>query len=192
MKKLLPFLALPVIIFILSVQATPSIPRKNMDPAFSDITVTSSSSHLLLFAMLTNSYTDEMLQGLHSGVPIEFSFFVELTPTEQGWNSDNRLSIDSMHRLSYDTIREDYTVEIEESGKRFFTFEDLTAAKKAANEINGLKVIRLEQLQPDTAYTLRIRAELYKKNLPMGLHKIIPFTSWWDIQTQWHTIAFTL
>lgn len=192
MKKLFLLLALPVIIFLLSVQTSPSVPRKNVEPAFSDITVTSSSSHLLLFAMLTNSFTDEMLQGLHSGVPIEFSFFVELAPTEQGWNSDKRISIDSRHLLSYDTIREDYTVEIEESGKRFFTFDDLRAAKKAANEINGLKVIRLEKLQPDTTYTLRIRAELYKKNLPMGLHKIIPFASWWDIQTQWHTITFTL
>lgn len=192
MKKLFLLLTLPLIIFTLFVQATPSQPRNNEDPAFSDITVTSSSSHLLLFAMLTNSFTDEMLQGLHSGVPIEFSFFIELAPTDQGWDSDKGIIIETRHLLSYDTIREDYTVEIEESGKRFFTFDDLREAKKTTNEINGLKVVRLEKLQPDTAYTLRIRALLYKNNLPMGLHRIIPFTSWWDIQTQWHTIAFTL
>jgi hypothetical protein len=58
------------------------------------------------------------------------------------------------------------------------------------NEINGLKVIKLSSLVPNDSYTLRVRAEPYKKTLPMGLHHVIPFISWWDIETDWYSVDF--
>ena len=66
----------------------------------------------------------------------------------------------------------------------------LPQAQKAMNEINGLKVIKLSDLIPNDSYTLRVRAELYKKTLPMGLHHVIPFISWWDIETDWYSVDF--
>ncbi len=190
MKKLVPFLVL--FLFIVTVQKAAPVPQKVGDPAFSSITVTSSSSHLLLFAMLDNAFTHEMLQGLHSGIPIHFSFFVELTPAENNRQGNTLSSLETRHIISYDTLKETYKVELEESGKRFFTFEKLDEAKKAVNEINGLKITELKELQPDTPYAVRIRAELHKKTLPMKLHTVVPFISWWDIKTKWHSITFKL
>ncbi|MCK5071461.1 MAG: DUF4390 domain-containing protein, partial [Desulfocapsa sp.] len=59
------------------------------------------------------------------------------------------------------------------------------------NEINGLKVIELKNLIPDSAYQLRVKAELFKKTLPMNIHYLIPFISMWDLETDWFTIEFT-
>ncbi|MBM9604330.1 DUF4390 domain-containing protein [Desulfopila inferna] len=189
MKKTLLLTSIILVLLLLSVQTSISIPKRTIDPAFSDITVTGSKSHLLLFAMLKNAFTEEMLQGLHSGLPIHFSFFIELSQAD---SENSLISLETRHVISYDTLKETYKVEIEESGKRFFSYQSLDEAQKAINELNGLKVVELNRLQPDTPYTIRIRAELYKKTLPMGLHRVVPFISWWDIKTKWHSITFTI
>ncbi|MEE4241440.1 MAG: DUF4390 domain-containing protein [Desulfopila sp.] len=192
MKKALPLLFFILLLFCATVQNAVSVPKKLAEPAFSNITVTSSNSHLLLFAMLEDAFTHEMLQGLHSGIPIHFSFFIELFPTGKNRNDDRISTIEIRHVIGYDTLKETYKVELEESGKRFFTFEKVDEAQKAINEINGLKIVELTKLHPDTSYTVRIRAELYKKTLPMGLHTVVPFISWWDVKTKWHSITFKL
>jgi hypothetical protein len=191
MKKLFPFLFIAAAIIFLSSRYTVSVAANEGDPGFSEITVTSSSSHLLFFAQLKNSFTEEMIEGLHSGLPVKFTFFVELAPTEEGWNSERSITLITNHIVTYDTLKDTYTVEIEESGKRFHTLDNLEDARQTANEINGLRIVELSELRPDTSYSIRVRADLYKKTLPMGLHTLIPFISWWDITTDWYSITFT-
>lgn len=192
MKKYIFLGTLIVVFFLVTVQNSISVPKKNNQPTFSDVTVTSSNSHLLLFGMLDNSFTKDMIQGLHSGLPIHFSFFIEMTQTEKGWKDGHLLAMETHHVVSYDTLKETYKVEIAESGKRFFSFEKLIEAQSVANEINGLKITKLESLLKDTSYTVRIRAELYKKRLPMGLHEVVPFVSLWDLNTKWFSVTFKL
>ena len=79
----------------------------------------------------------------------------------------------------------------EEDNNKVLSFRSLFEAQKEINEINGARVVELKQLLPDNLYKLRIRAELYQKTLPLSLHNILPFFSWWDIETDWHTILFT-
>ncbi len=192
MKRRIPIIITILLIFLFSVQNAISVPKKNSAPVFSDVIVTTSSSHLLLFGMLENGFTDEMIQGLHSGLPIHFSFFVELRQGSKEEQDEKIASIKTGHVLSYDTLKEIYKVELEESSKRFFSFQSLESAKKVINEINGMKIIELSKLVPEVPYTIRIKAELYKKTLPMGLHQIVPFVSWWDIKTKWHSLTFNI
>lgn len=191
MKKTCLFLFIVAAFFMLSSRTTISGAGDEDGPGFSEITVTSSSSHLLFFAQLQNSFTEEMLEGLHSGLPVKFTFFIELAPTEKGWKSEQSIRLETNHIVNYDTLKDTYRVEIEESGKRFHTFDNLQDAQRAANDINGLRIIELGALQPDTSYSIRVRADLYKKTLPMGLHRFMPFISWWDITTDWSSITFT-
>ncbi len=160
------------------------------DATLSDIIVTTSEKELIIFAVLKNSYNEEMIQGLHSGIPVYFSFFVELIQVEKNWPDKELVSMEFRHILTYDTLKEMYRVKMEEMTKKDSTFKTLAKAQKAVNEINNLKVIKLDQLKPNQSYQLRIKAELFKKTLPLNLHYIIPFISWWDIKTDWHTIDF--
>ena len=132
-----------------------------------------------------------MLQGLHNGIPIQFTFLVELYKKEKHWSDLQLTSLQFQHKLTYDTLQENYRLETNEKNQKTETFSKLNTALKAMNEINGLQVLELSKLIPDSSYQLRIKAELYKKTLPLKLHYIIPFASWWDVETDWHTIEFT-
>jgi Domain of unknown function (DUF4390) len=158
---------------------------------FKDITITTSKTHLLLFGVIKNDKSNELEQALHSGIPMHFTFFIELFRTRDNWPDEELAAIEFSHTLKYDTLKENYQLEIEEQKHRKATFETLDEAMQVMNDINGLKVIELTKLQPDSSYELRMKAELYEKTLPMNLHYVIPFISMWDMETDWHTIEFT-
>ncbi len=164
---------------------------QNKDVHFSDIIITTSKTHLLLFGLINNGITEEMLKGLHNGIAINFTFMVELYKTEKNWPDLQLVSFQFQHQLTFDTLQELYRVETNEKNQKSESFLQLSDAIKAMNEINGLLVVELSQLVPDSSYQLRLKAELYDKTLPMKLHYIVPFISWWDVKTDWHTIEFT-
>lgn len=157
---------------------------------FTDTILTTSESHLIFFSMLENSFTDEMIQGVKSGIPIQFSFFIILDSVANNWPDKEIVSMQFQHILTYDTLKETYIVELEESGHKISRSKFLTETQKTMGEINGLEIFPLNGLKVNGTYRLKIRAELYKKTLPMGLHKVTPFISWWDVETDWHEVEF--
>lgn len=156
-----------------------------------ELTATTSDTHLIVFGTLENSFTSEMIETLHSGITLRFSFFVELYKTTEKWPDELIVVNNFQHVMTFDTLKETYRVTLEEDNNRELSFRSLFEAQKVINEINGAKVEELEGLIPDNQYKLRVRAELYQKTLPLSLHSIFPFLSWWDIETEWHTITFT-
>jgi Domain of unknown function (DUF4390) len=158
---------------------------------FKDITITTSNSHLLLFGIVKNDKNSDMEQALHSGIPMRFKFFIELFRTKENWPDEELISMEFTHILKYDTLKEHYQVDLEEQKKKTSTYHTFQEALQVMNEINGLRVVELNKLLPDSSYELRMKAVLYKKILPMNLHYVIPFVSLWNVETDWHTIEFT-
>lgn len=155
-----------------------------------ELTATTSDTHVLLFGTLRNSFTEEMIEGLHSGIPIHFSFFVELQEKTAGQPNRTIAAFTFTHILTYDTLRETYRVELEEDKRKNRSFTSLLEAQRALNDLNGIQVVPLSRLTSDATYSLRIRAELFNKTLPLSLHNVVPFVSWWDIKTDWQTLTF--
>jgi len=156
-----------------------------------ELTATTSETHLIVFGTLENSFTSEMIELLHSGIPLRFSFYVELYKTTGNWREELIIANNFQHILTFDTLKENYKVTLEEDNNKVLSFRSLFEAQKEINEINGIKVVELKQLLPDNRYKLKMKAELYRKTLPLSLHNILPFLSWWDIETDWHTLTFT-
>jgi hypothetical protein len=164
--------------------------KQDRKATIKELTATTSKTHLILFGTLENSFTSEMIEILHSGIPLRFSFFIELNKTAENWPNELIIAQNFQHIMTFDTLKESYRVTLEEVNNKVLSFRSLFDAQKAINEINGAKIVELGQLIPDNMYQLRIRAELYRKTLPLSLHSIFPFLSWWDNETDWHTIDF--
>lgn len=177
--------------FILTLSFSTLHAEQNKKATFVDTILTTSEDDLLFFAMLKNSFSEQMVQGVKSGIPFQFSFFVTLEGVKENWPDQELMTMEFKHTLTYDTLKESYNVELEEKGHRVITSQYLSETQKIMGEINGLEIIALKDLQVDTTYKLKFRAVLNKKTLPMGLHKVTPFISWWDIETDWQEIEFT-
>lgn len=155
-----------------------------------ELTATTSATHLLLFGTLENSFKPEMIDTLHSGIPLKFSFFIELYRKTEKWPGEQVLVRTFQHTLTYDTLKDSYRITLEEENNRVVSYKNLMEAEKVINEINGARVVELGQLLPNNSYKLKIRAELYQKTLPLSLHNALPFLSWWDVETDWQSIEF--
>ena len=176
---------------IIAAGCTSASADNSRQASIEELTATTSETHLIMFGTLVNSFTSEMIEILNSGIPLHFSFFVELHKIEKDWPEEQIASLNFQHVMTFDTLKEMYRVTIEEDNNKEQSFKSFFEAQKAINEINGAKVVELKQLVPETRYKLKIKAELFKKTLPLSLHSIFPFLSWWDIETDWHSIEFT-
>jgi len=190
MRRKLLLLVSPLILVMLF-STTHVWASQDKAPSFSDLIITTSKTHLLLFGIVNNGVNDEMVQGLHNGIPLHFTFWVELNKIENNWPDLQLVSMQFHHILTYDTLQENYRLETSEKKQKSESFTKLDDAINAMCEINGLLVIELSQLIPDNSYQLRLKSTLYENILPMKLHYVIPFTSWWNLETDWHTIEFT-
>ncbi|PID75124.1 MAG: hypothetical protein CSB23_05285 [Deltaproteobacteria bacterium] len=155
-----------------------------------DLFATTSKTHLLLFGELTESITPEMIEIVKNGVPLHFSFFVELYKIEEDWAKERISSLHFQHTMVYDTLKEVYRVTREEFHNRERNCKTLEEALKVLNQMNGVEVTALSQLVPGKDYKVAVKAELFKKNLPLGLQSFFPALSWWDTETDWHFFDF--
>jgi len=178
-----------IFVLLLSVNTT-VFAETNNKVQFKDATLTTSNSHLLLFATLDNNAQTKLEEALHSGIPMEFTFQVKLIHIRKNWANEELCDLEFVHSLKYDTVKEQYHLQLEEQRNRTMIFQKLSEAMKIMNEINGFKVIELGKLIPDSSYELRMKASLYEKTLPMNLHYVIPFISLGNVETDWYNIEF--
>lgn len=160
------------------------------DAVIDELIVTNSSKDVLLYFTVKNAFVPDMEKGVQNGIPATFTFFVELYRNRQGWMDQEVVSLSFTHTLTYDNLKDEYRVEFSEKNGRSVTTRSLPEAKKLMTEVNGFAVAPLDQLIPDKDYTLRVKARLEEKTLPLHVHYLIPFWSLWDFETDWHAVQF--
>jgi hypothetical protein len=159
-------------------------------PNISDIFITTSQTHLLLFCSIKKGFTREMIEGVKNGIPITFTFLIELERTVNNWPDSTLAEMTIQHTLTYDALKEQYQITLPERSGGLVVTESLDKAMTAMTELNGIKVINRNELVPDAPYALHVHATLAEKTLPLNMHYLVPFISLWNFETETRTIEF--
>lgn len=165
-------------------------PSAAKEEAFLDgLGVMNSDTELLLYFRVENGFTPEMEQGVQNGIPVTFTFFVNLF--EIGNDTEREMVSHSFdHTLTYDTIKQVYTVEMEEIGGRRVTARSLEEAREVMTDIHDFPLAGLNMLENGSRYQVKVKARLAKKTLPLNFHYIIPFWQLWKFETDWYSLRF--
>ncbi|MFA6283996.1 MAG: DUF4390 domain-containing protein [Desulfurivibrionaceae bacterium] len=166
-----------------------SQPALAQNATIEELIVTNSSTDLLLFLTVNNAFTKQMEEGIKNGIPVTFNFYVKLEK-KRTWLNQNIASLQFDHTLSYDTLKEEYSIVRSEMAGQPFRTKSLAEAKKAMAQLNGPPISPLKALLPEAGYLLRVKAKLAEKTLPLYFHHVIPFWSLWDFETEWYTVEF--
>ncbi|MBU0730849.1 MAG: DUF4390 domain-containing protein [Proteobacteria bacterium] len=158
--------------------------------AISDIVVANSRAEILLYCKVVNAFTTEMEKGIRNGIPATFTFYVDVYSNKNGQAYKVMLSHTFDHTLTYDSLKDEYVVELAEKGGKRVVFEDISEAKKRMAELNGLATVQLDALSPGNSYTVRVKARLAKKTLPLNFHYLIPFWGLGDFETDYSSVVF--
>ena len=155
------------------------------DAKIADIVITDSDNHLLVYAKVTNCYTDKMESAILAGVPTTFTFLVDLYQERPRWIDDKIASSVVKQTIKYDIVKKIFYVSVA-GGSKQSEFQDFEAAKKAMSELNGIAIASLRDLSKDKSYYVMIKGKLDKIRLPMHMEYVLFFVSLWDFETDWY------
>ena len=157
----------------------------------SDFTVANSENNILVYLNVTDWFNADMEAAIHNGIPITFAFSIDLFVKKSNWPDKKIREYEFNHVMEYDSLKKEYIVHRDEKGDSKVT-TSLEEARKLMSETNGFPLLRLDELDPRISYTLRAKAKLARKTMPLYFHYLIPFSSPWDFETDWHELTLRL
>jgi hypothetical protein len=180
---------LPFLLFYL-LWASP-YPLQAAEATLSDIIVTNTQKDLLVFFDIQGCFTREMEEAILNGIPTTFTIIIRLYKTRTLWFDGSISSLKLEHTIKYDSLKNEFRVSRSEDSHSELVFKEFDKAKKAMAEISNIEVVPLKELQRNSKYQLRVKAELEKVRLPLYLHYVLFFVTLWDFETDWYTVDFT-
>ncbi len=181
-----------VILLLLSViaieAAVPSNAAARRRCNLENIVITNTRDDLLAYFTVTGAFTEKMSEAVLKGVPASFAFFVSVYRKRDAWFDEKIADINVSSTLKYNSIKQDFTVVRPWRTDKPFTTTSFEQAKEMASTVYNLKILELKQLEKGEQYQIRIKAEMNKATLPLYLHYVFFFISYWDFETDWYPI----
>jgi hypothetical protein len=177
-----------LIIMLCGLSFSPAV-QASAEAEIRDIVVSNSSVDLLLYLTVDGALRAEMVEGILNGMPASFTFFVSLREFEDGKPGKQATGLEFDHVLSYDSLKEVFRLHFSETNTSL-AIGSLEKAKELMAEVNGVKIVDLARLRPNSKYVLGVKVRLERKTLPLFFHYLIPFWQLRNEETDWHYVEF--
>jgi hypothetical protein len=161
------------------------------DATITDFTVSNSDSQVLLYLTVTDCFNDDMEAAIHNGIPATFTFYIDIFRQRINWPDKKIGKYEFEHIMEYDSLKKEYKIFLDEKNDSKLT-ASLDDAKILMSEINGFRILPLDEVDPESSYIIKVKAKLARKTLPLYFHYLIPFISLWDFETKWHELKIRL
>lgn len=156
-----------------------------------NIVVTNNRDDLLLYLGASGAFREKTKKAILSGVPTTFTFFIALNQNRTYWFNKALVDIKVTHTIRYDNLKKVFEVRRSWDNANVISTSSFEEAQKLMVEIDSLKIVALETLEKGRNYQIRAKAKLSRLTLPLHLHRVLFFLSFWDFETDWYTIDFT-
>ncbi|MBA3009619.1 MAG: DUF4390 domain-containing protein [Proteobacteria bacterium] len=193
MKILLPSKRyLAPLVFILWINLLlPMTLLADSNAVLANIKLANTRDDLLTYFEVKNAFTEKINQAVQKGIPTTFSFYVSLYKTSNSWFDKNIADVQIKSTVKYNSLKEEFSVVRPWKDAKPSVTKSFEEAKSWMTDVDNLRVIPLENLVKGDKYQIRIKAELDKVTLPLSLHYVLFFVSFWDFETDWYLINFT-
>ncbi|MBF0112602.1 MAG: DUF4390 domain-containing protein [Desulfamplus sp.] len=153
-----------------------------------NIVITRTRDNLIGYFNVTGAFTEKMSEAILKGVPASFAFFILVYRKQDGWFDKKVAEVNLTATLKYNSLKQDFTVLRPWKTDKPFTTTSFEQAKEMASTIYNLKIIPISELEKGEQYKILIKAEMNKATLPLYLHYVFFFISYWDFETDWYEI----
>ncbi len=172
-----------------------------MDPAVSlgatrasivDLELSNQHGILAIGFTIDNCFTPKMEEAILSGVPTTFRIRVILENRRWIFFKSSKLDVTLNRTIKYEGLKREFRVLLPETTQIVHTTPSFSEAKDLMSRVVDLPVIPMWRLEEDKEYTLGVKAELSKVDLPLFFRYILFFVSLWDFETDWHKTRVSL
>lgn len=190
MKKTLVSIVLCCFLAIISCSFALPVMAKNKAEIV-DVKISRDHGNISVSFRIEDCFTPKMEEAIKNGVATTFRIRVVLERAGASFFRPQILDIVLEHSIKYDRLKNEYRVKLPEHPDRMSIAHDFEEAKRLMATVNDLPVIPAWRLNKDKGYTLRLKAELSKVQLPVFLRYIFFFVSLWDFESDWHNADFS-
>ncbi len=156
-----------------------------------NIKLANTRDDLLSYFDIKYAFTEKINQAVLNGVPTSFSFHVVLYKTGGSFFDKKISNIQIKSSLKYNPLKKEFSITRAWKNENPVITQSFEEAKTLMTEVDNLTIVKLKELVKGDKYQLRIKAELDKVTLPLSLHYVFFFVSFWDFETNWYLINFT-
>lgn len=169
----------------------PAVALAHDNAVLSHIKLANTRDDLFAYFKVENAFNEKNTQAIENGISTSFTFYVALYKTSSGLFDKKITDIKTSATIKYNSMKQEYMVVCQWKDGPGLITKSFDEAKTWMTEIDNLKVVPINRLVKGDKYKIRIKAELEKVTLPLWLHYIFFFVSYWDFETDWYVINFT-
>jgi Domain of unknown function (DUF4390) len=160
-------------------------------PTLSRITLANTNADLLLHLTLEGSFSEKLKRSVLDGAPASFVFIIRLHQVRDLWLDRQIADLTAVHTIKYDSLKREFVVRRSWKNNEAEVTPSFEEAQLWMNQIDDFKLIPLSRMDKGAQYQILTKAKVSKKTLPLNLHSVLFFMSFWDESTDWYIIDFT-
>ncbi|MCE5334687.1 MAG: DUF4390 domain-containing protein [Desulfobacteraceae bacterium] len=168
-----------------------SVAAKNK-AEIADIKIDKTGQNLAVSFHLEECFTPKMEEAIQNGVSTTFRILVAIEkPSILVWKAQV-LDFTLEHTIKYNRLNNEFQVHLPEHPEKVLMTKDFEEAKRWMSTVDNLPIIPTCWLHKNQEYSLKVKAELSKVELPLFFRYILFWVSLWDFETDWQKVAFQM
>jgi hypothetical protein len=155
-------------------------------PNIVNIGVGIKGKYVVMNSRLLDGFTEKIIEAIESGVPMGFTFEIELRKENTAW-VDSLISKNTVrHKIRFDSLKKAYY--FSESGKnvrRKVITHKASRYKKLMLTLKDIPIAPVFRLDPSEKYYVRVKADLETDRFWFPFNYIFFFVPFSDRETSW-------
>jgi len=163
-------------------------PNQNLfaSPSIANISVSSKGKTITMGADLVNGFSEDIVKTIKKGVPITFTYDIELVKTIPLW-ADKVISSNTIsNTIHYDSLKKAYRFSsIGRNVQNKVLTKNQDRYKKMVSSLREIPIATISKLDPDETYYLRVKAGVETDRFWFPFNYIFFFVPFKDFKTSW-------
>ena len=155
-------------------------------PNIVNIGVSTKGKYVVMNARLIDGFTEKIMEAIESGVPIGFTFEIELRKENTAWVDSLVSSNTVRHKIQFDSLKKTYRFsEVGKKVRRKVITRKFSRFKKLMLTLKDIPIAPIYRLDPNEKYYVRVKADLETDRFWFPFNYIFFFVPFSDFETSW-------
>jgi hypothetical protein len=157
-----------------------------VSPDVVNIGVGTKGKYVVMNARLTDGFTEKIQEAINNGVPMGFTFEIELRKANTIWVDSLISSNKVRHRVQFDSLKKIYRFsEFGKNRKRNIVTRKKSRYQKLMLNLKDIPIAPIYKLDPNEKYYVRVKADLETDRFWFPFNYIFFFVPFSDFETSW-------
>ena len=155
-------------------------------PDVVNIGVGTKGKHVVVNARLVDGFTKKILEAILNGVPMGFTFEIELRKANTIWMDSLVSSNKVRHRVQFDSLKKAYKFsEFGKNIKRKIITRKENRYQQLMLNLKDIPIAPIYELDPNEKYYVRVKADLETDRFWFPFNYIFFFVPFSEFETSW-------